>query len=177
MSTSIELAFVVFGFFALCWAIMSPNPGIGTVRPPAGSACWRCSLVCCCIQKIGRDAMTAKANDVRNCNAIAVERRLEREVEARERLDGGELGHPQCNFTRRFSRSVSSSANRVSMTSSGTGFAALELAHGLVQDLQSSGHLQANQGFADAVEYGRYDLDGRGHGWSPWQARRWPTAW
>jgi hypothetical protein len=48
-----------------------------------------------------------------------------------------------------------------------TGFAALELAHGLVQDLQSPGHLQADQSFADAVEHGRYDLGSRVHGWSP----------
>ena len=45
--------------------------------------------------------------------------------------------------------------------------AALELAHGLLQDLQSPGHLQADQSFADAVEHGRYDLDSHIHGWSP----------
>jgi Histidine kinase-, DNA gyrase B-, and HSP90-like ATPase len=36
---------------------------------------------------------------------------------------------------------------------------------------------QADQGLADPVEHGRYDLEGRVHGWSPWQASRRPTAW
>ena len=45
------------------------------------------------------------------------------------------------------------------------GFATLELAHGLVQDLQRPRHLQADQSFADAVEDGGDDLQGRVHGW------------
>ena len=80
-------------------------------------------------------------------------------------------------FTRRFSRKVNSSANRVSITSSALGLAALELTHGLIKDLQRPRHLQADQGSADAVENGGNDLQGRGHEGSPWQARRRPTAW
>src|SRR5262245_46781824 len=78
-------------------------------------------------------------------------------------------------LTRRFSRSVNSSANRVSITSSA--LASLELAHGLIKNFQSSRHLQTDQCSADAVKDRRDDLQGRSHGWSPWQARRRPTAW
>src|SRR5262249_41125580 len=70
-------------------------------------------------------------------NAISVERRLEREVEARERLDGGEFGHPQ----RHLHAAVLAQRQFLGEQSvddlQRTGFAALELAHGLVQDLQS----------------------------------------
>src|SRR6266516_1617546 len=65
-------------------------------------------------------------------------------------------------FTRRFSRKLSSSANRVSITS--TGFAPLELAHGLIKDFQGSRHLQTDQRSADAVENRGDDLQGRRHG-------------
>lgn len=41
------------------------------------------------------------------------------------------------------------------------GIAALELTLGLVQHLHSSRHFQADQGFADPVEDGRHDPDGR----------------
>jgi hypothetical protein len=47
-------------------------------------------------------------------NAVALEGRLEREVEAGEGLDGGELGHPQRYLDPPFSRRVNSSSNRVS---------------------------------------------------------------
>src|SRR6266545_4659792 len=39
-----------------------------------------------------------------------------------------------------------------------TGFAALELAHGLIKNFQSSRHLETDQGSADAVKDGRDDL-------------------
>ena len=101
-------------------------------------------------------------------DAIAVERWLEREVEACERLDGGELGHPQ----RHLHAAVLAQRQFLGEQSvddlQRTGFTALELAHCLIQDLQSSGHLQADQRLADAIEHGGHDLDGRVHGRSPW---------
>jgi hypothetical protein len=56
-------------------------------------------------------------------------------------------------FTRRFSRSAGSWANKASMTASA--LASLRLAHGLAQDLQCSRHLQTDKGFADAIADGR----------------------
>src|SRR5262249_60303971 len=70
-------------------------------------------------------------------------------------------------FTRRFSRQRQFLGEQSVDDLQRTGFAALELTYGLVQDLQSSGHLQADQRFADAVEHGGHDLDDRVHGWSP----------
>src|SRR5579859_2368312 len=109
-------------------------------------------------------------------NAVAVERWLEREVKAGKRLDGGELGHPQRHLDTAVLTQGQFLGEQGVDDIQSTGFAALELAHGLVQDFQSSRHLQADQGFADAIEHGGDDLQGGIHGWSPWKARRWPTA-
>ena len=62
------------------------------------------------------------------------------------------------------------------MASSALDLAALELAHGLIEDLQRARHPQADQGPADAVEDRGDDFQGRVHGRSPWRARRRPTA-
>src|ERR1700748_2398823 len=75
-------------------------------------------------------------------NAIAVEGRLEREVEAGERLDGGELGHPQRLLPAPVLACCQFLGEQGIDNLQRTGFAALELAHGLVQHLQSSRHLQ-----------------------------------
>ena len=68
-------------------------------------------------------------------NAIAIKRRLEREVESCERLDSREFGHSQRHLD------AAVLAQRQFLSEQGiddlqrTGFAALELAHGLVQHL------------------------------------------
>src|SRR5262249_8341032 len=70
-------------------------------------------------------------------NAVAVERRLEREVEAGEGLDGRELGHTKRHLD------ASVLAQRQFLGEQGidhferTGFATLELAHGLIKNFQS----------------------------------------
>ena len=46
----------------------------------------------------------------------------------------------------------------------------------LIKNLQRPGHLQTDQGLANAVEDRGDDFQGV-HGRSPWCARRWPTAW
>ena len=93
------------------------------------------------------------------------------------RVDGRELGHTKRHLD------ASVLAQRQFLGEQGidhferTGFAALELADGLIKNFQSSRHRQTDQGSADAVEDRRDDLQGRTHDWSPWQARRRPTAW
>src|SRR6516225_8082447 len=72
-------------------------------------------------------------------NAITVERRLEREVEARERLNGGELGHAQRHLHAAVLAQRQFLGEQRIDHLQRTGFAALELTHALVQDLQSSG--------------------------------------
>ena len=85
-------------------------------------------------------------------DAVPVERGLEGEVEAGERLDGDEPGHHQGILTRRFSRKVSSSAEQGVDGLERGDLAALDPAHGGVEDLEGARHLEADQVAADAVE-------------------------
>ena len=107
---------------------------------------------------------------------VAVERRLEGEVEAGQRLDGRELCHPQ----RRLDATVLAQGQFLGEQGidhlERAGFATLELTHRLIKNLQRPGHLQTDQGLANAVEDRGDDFQGV-HGRSPWCARRWPTAW
>jgi len=104
---------------------------------------------------------------------FAVERRLEREVEAVEGLDGGEPAHLQRRLD------AAALAQGVLLGEQGVdGFergelAALELTHQLIEDLQRAGHLQPDQVAADALERGR----GAGaHGVTVRAARARPTV-
>ena len=109
-------------------------------------------------------------------NPVPVEGGLEREVESGERLDGRELGHPERHLHPPVLAQSQFLGEQGIDHLQGAGLAALELTHGLVKDLQCSRHLQANQGSANAVENRGDDLQCRGHGCSPWHARRRPTA-
>ena len=55
-------------------------------------------------------------------------------------------------------------------------FAALDPAHGGVEDFDGARHFQADQALLDAVDDGGDDLGMRGHRILPWLARRRPTA-
>ena len=88
-------------------------------------------------------------------DAVAVERGLEREVEAGRVLTVASLAICSAALMRRPSRSVNSSASRVSMASSGLSLAALDLAHDVVEGLQRARHAQADQVCADPLEGGR----------------------
>ena len=106
---------------------------------------------------------------------VAVERGLEGEVEAGQRLDGREPGHHQ----RRLDAAALAQGQLLGEQGidrlERAGFAALELADGLIEHLQRARHLQADQGPADAVE-DRGD-DFQGASWTlSLAARRRPTA-
>ncbi len=110
-------------------------------------------------------------------DAVAVERGLEREVEARERLDGGEPGHLQ--------RSLDASplADGELLGEQGVdrlnraGSAALELPNHAIERFQGARHAQGHQVLADALDGA---VRGSGHAAAPpcvpSPARRLPTA-
>ena len=79
-------------------------------------------------------------------DAVAVERGLEGEVEAGERLDRGEPGQ-SCSavLMRRFSRIVSSSVEQGVDRLDAVDLALLDAAHGVVEHLQGARHLEADQ--------------------------------
>jgi len=107
---------------------------------------------------------------------VPVERRLEGEVEAGQRLDGGEPGHHQRRLD------APALAHGQFLGEQGIDgvqrrdFAAFELADRPIEDFQRAGHPQADQGAADPVEDGRDDFGCGGHARSPLPARRRPTA-
>src|SRR5258705_5255158 len=97
---------------------------------------------------------------------VFVERRLEREIEARQRFDGRELSHSE----RHLHATVLTQGQFLGDQSvdhlERAGFAPLELTHRLIKNLQRPGHLQSDQGLANAVEDRGDDFQG-GHGRSP----------
>ena len=92
-------------------------------------------------------------------DTVAVERGLEGEVEAGQRLDGGEPGHHQRRLD------APALAHGQFLGEQGIDgvqrrdFAAFELAGRPIEYFQRAGHPQADQGAADPVQDGR---DGRG---------------
>ena len=102
-------------------------------------------------------------------DALAVERRLEAEVEALERLDRQELGGAQGHVDpSAFAGHVFLAQQRVDRLDGGD-LAALEPLNGMIQSLHRTRHLQPDQRTADPVEK-------LGHDRTPWAARRLPTA-
>ena len=69
-----------------------------------------------------------------------------------QRLDGGELGHPERHLHAPVLAQGQFLGEQGIDDLQGTCLAAFELAHSLVQDFQSSRHLQPNESFADAIE-------------------------
>jgi hypothetical protein len=107
---------------------------------------------------------------------VAVERRLEGEVEAGERFDGGEPGHHQ----RRLDAPALTDAEFLGEQGIDgvqcRDLCAFELTDDLIEDLEGAGHLQADQGAADPFQDRRDNFGRAGHDCSPWPARRRPTA-
>ena len=109
-------------------------------------------------------------------DAVPVERGLEREVEAGEGLDGGEPRHDEGHLHAPvLTQSELLGEQRVDGFE-GVHFAALDPAHGRVEDFDGARHFQADQATFDAVDDGGDDLGMRGHRVLPWPARRRPTA-
>ena len=109
-------------------------------------------------------------------DAVAIERWLEGEVEAGQRLDGGEPGHHQRRLD------APALADGEFLGEQGIDgvqcrdFAAFELADRPIEDLQRAGHPQADEAVPDPFQDRRDDLGRAGHDRSPWPARRRPTA-
>ena len=77
---------------------------------------------------------------------VPVERRLEGEVEAGQRLDGRELGHPERHLDAPVLAQGQFLGEQGIDHLERAGLATLELTHGLIKDLQRPRHLQADQG-------------------------------
>ena len=88
-------------------------------------------------------------------NAVAVERGLKREVVALEGFDLGEPGHAQRRLD------PAALAQRQLLGKQGVDgfecrdFAALDLAHDVIERFQGARHLEADQAMADAVQRSR----------------------
>ena len=109
-------------------------------------------------------------------DAVVVERGLEGEVEAGERLDRGEPRHHQRDLDAAvLAQRELLDEQRVDGLDGGH-LAAFEAAHGDVEDLERPWHLQADQGLLDAVDERGNDLGMGAHRASPWPASRRPTA-
>ena len=108
-------------------------------------------------------------------NAVAVQRGLEREVKARQRLDRGQPGHRQ----RRLDAAPVADGeflgqqgiNRLKRRD----FTALELRHDMIQHLQRPRHAQGDEMGAYPLEQGGCQI-GASHRRAPRCARRRPTA-
>src|SRR6266704_2141410 len=95
-------------------------------------------------------------------DALAIERRLEGEVEAGEGLDRGETPHAQRGLDAAgLAHAQLLGEQRVDQLES-AGFAAFELAHGMIEQLQRPWHSQRDQGPPDALQHG-YAVTRRGH--------------
>jgi hypothetical protein len=91
-------------------------------------------------------------------DAVLVEGRLEREVEAGEYLDGRQPRHDECGLD----AAVLSQGKFLSQQSvdglQRAHLAAFELSHSRVEDFDGTWHLEADQGALDAVDHGGNDL-------------------
>ena len=106
---------------------------------------------------------------------VAVERGLEREVEAGQRLDGGEASHLQ----RRFDAAAFADGDLLGEQHldrlDRADLAAFELLDDVVERLQGARHAQADQVTSDALDR-RRGRRAASHAAAPSAARRLPTA-
>ena len=108
-------------------------------------------------------------------DAVAVERGLEREVEAADGLDGGEPGHLQGRLDpAALAHGELLGQQRVNRLQ-GADLATLELLDHGIKGFQSTRHAQANEVAADALKRGIRQRPGR-HAAVPLWASRLPTA-
>ena len=105
---------------------------------------------------------------------VAVERWLEREVEAGERLENGQSGHAQGGLDPAVLAQAEFLGEKIVDRFDAVDFALLDAAERGIEHLQSTRHLQADQAVADIVDArgGR----GRRHG-RPALASCAPIAW
>ena len=77
-------------------------------------------------------------------DAIAIERRLEREIEPGDRLYGGETAHAQCGLDAAVLAQGQLVGEQDVDRFQGADLALLEAAHDAVERLERTGHLQAD---------------------------------
>ena len=106
-------------------------------------------------------------------DAVLVERGLEREVEAGQRLDGRQPGHEKSHLDAAVLAQGEFLGEQNIDGVEGGHLAALNAAHGDIEDFEGARHFQADQIALDAVDDGR---DMNVHRTPPWLARRRPTA-
>ena len=108
-------------------------------------------------------------------DAVAVERWLEGEIEARQRLDAGEPGHLQRRFDpAAFANGDLLGEQHIDRLDSAD-LAALELLNNLIERLQRAWHAQADQVTSDPLDRRRGQRV-TSHAAASFAARRLPTA-
>jgi len=109
-------------------------------------------------------------------DAIAVERWLEREVEAGQRLDRGQPGHLQCRLDAPALTDGQLFGEQGFDRLDGAKLAALDALHQVIKHFEGAWHTQSDEMLAGLLDRGsrqRINL----HGWGPVvEASRWATA-
>jgi hypothetical protein len=108
-------------------------------------------------------------------NAVAIQRRLEREVKAGQRLDRGQAGHLQSGLDAAPITDGELLGQQGIHRLKRRDLAALELPHDMIQHLQRPRHAQGDEMRAYPLEQGRRQI-AASHRRAPRSARRRPTA-
>src|ERR1700745_467935 len=108
-------------------------------------------------------------------NAIAIERRLEREVEAGERLDRRQPGHPKCSADTAIVAERQFLDQQLVERLDPGDLTLLDSPERGVEHFQRTRHLESDEAFLDAIDRRRLRVDG--HDRPSDRASRLPMAW